>query len=73
MVELGIRDHPELLEMYFSNYTKLIYLSQSDTPRFLAMARAAADTLGLEFEHVVPGYGELRVGLSAFASDCVVS
>ena len=47
MVELGIRDHPELLEMYFSNYTKLIYLSQSDTPRFLAMARAAADTLGL--------------------------
>ena len=73
MVELGIRDHPELLEMYFSNYTKLIYLSQSDTPRFLAMARAAADTLGLEFEHVVTGYGELRVGLSAFASDCVVS
>ena len=69
MVELGIRDHPELLEMYFSNYTKLIYLSQSDTPRFLAIARAAADTLELEFEHVVTGYGELRVGLSEFASD----
>lgn len=73
MVELGIRDHPELLEMYFSNYTKLIYLSQSDTPRFLAMARAAADTLELEFEHVVTGYGELRVGLSEFASDCAAN
>ena len=73
MVELGIRDHPELLEMYFSNYTKLIYLSQSDTPRFLAIARAAADTLELEFEHVVTGYGELRVGLSEFASDCAAN
>ena len=73
MVELGIRDHPELLEMYFSNYTKLIYLSQSDPPRFLAIARAAADTLELEFEHVVTGYGELRVGLSEFASDCAAN
>ena len=73
MVELGIRDHPELLEMYFSNYTKLIDLSQSDTPRFLAIARAAADTLELEFEHVVTGYGELRVGLSEFASDCAAN
>ena len=59
--------------MYFSNYTKLIYLSQSDTPRFLEMARAAAVTLELEFEHSVTGYRELRVGLSAFASDCAVS
>ncbi|MCP4952935.1 DUF1638 domain-containing protein [Arenicellales bacterium nBUS_48] len=73
MVELGIRDHPELLEMYFSNYTKLIYLSQSDTPRFLAKARAAADTLELDFEHVVTGYGELRVELSEFASDCAAN
>ena len=73
MVELGIRDHPELLEMYFSNYTKLIYLSQSDTPRFLAMARAAAETLKLDFEHVVTGYGELRVELSEFASDCAAN
>ena len=73
MVELGIRDHPELLEMYFSNYTKLIYLSQSDTPRFLAMACAAAETLKLDFEHVVTGYGELRVELSEFASDCATN
>ena len=72
MIELGIRDHPELLEMYFSNYKKLIYLSQSDTPRFLAMARAAAETLKLDFEHVVTGYGGLRVELSEFASDCAV-
>jgi len=39
----------------------------------LAIARAAADTLELEFEHVVTGYGELRVGLSEFASDCAAN
>ena len=67
MEELGIRAHPELKEMYFSHYTKLVYLSQSDLPDVLAMARSAADTLGLEFEHVRTGFGELEAGLAAFA------
>ena len=67
MEELGIRAHPELKEMYFSHYTKLVYLSQSDLPDVLAMARSTADTLGLEFEHVRTGFGELEAGLAAFA------
>ena len=67
MEELVIRAHPELKEMYFSHYTKLVYLSQSDLPDVLAMARSAADTLGLEFEHVRTGFGELEAGLAAFA------
>tara|TARA_B100000686_G_scaffold194413_1_gene201314 strand:- start:4053 stop:4676 length:624 start_codon:yes stop_codon:yes gene_type:complete len=67
MEELGIRAHPELKEMYFSHYTKLVYLSQSDLPDVLAMARSAADTLGLEFEHVRTGFGELETSLAAFA------
>ncbi len=67
MEELGIRAHPELKEMYFSHYTKLVYLSQSDLPDVLAMARSAADTLGLEFGHVRTGFGELEAGLAAFA------
>ena len=67
MEELGIRTHPELKEMYFSHYTKLVYLSQSDLPDVLAMARSAADTLGLEFEHVRTGFGELETSLAAFA------
>ena len=67
MEELGIRAHPELKEMYFSHYTKLVYLSQSDLPDVLATARSAADTLGLEFEHVRTGFGELEAGLAAFA------
>ncbi len=67
MEELGIRAHPELKEMYFSHYTKLVYLSQSDLPDVLALARSAADTLGLEFEHVRTGFGELETSLAAFA------
>ena len=67
MEELGIRAHPELKEMYFSRYTKLVYLSQSDLPDVLALARSAADTLGLEFEHVRTGFGELETSLAAFA------
>ena len=67
MEELGIRAHPELKEVYFSHYTKLVYLSQSDLPDVLAMARSAADTLGLEFEHVRTGFGELETGLATFA------
>ena len=67
MEELGIRAHPELKEMYFSHYTKLVYLSQSDLPDVLLMARSAADTLGLEFEHVRTGFGELEAGLATFA------
>ena len=67
MEELGIRAHPELKEMYFSHYTKLVYLSQSDLPDVLMMARSAADTLGLEFEHVRTGFGELEGGLATFA------
>lgn len=56
---LGITAHPELETMYFGNYKKVVYLSQDATPALLKRARAAADRLGLAFEHVSCGYGEL--------------
>ena len=40
---LGIDRHPELEPMYFANYRRLVYLSQTDDPDLLALARAAAD------------------------------
>lgn len=52
---LGLAKHPELLPMYFGNYTRLVLLSQSDDPDTLstleAMAHSAAEQLGLVFEH----------------------
>lgn len=57
---LGIAEHPELEEMYFGNYTKMIYLAQTDDPVLDEKAQAAATRLGLGFERIATGYGELE-------------
>ena len=62
---LGIDRHPDLEPMYFGNYKRLVYLSQTDDPDLLAMARRAADRLGLAFEHRHTGYGELADSIRA--------
>jgi hypothetical protein len=62
---LGIDRHPELLEMYFGNYTRLIYLAQTDSEEYTKMASAAARQLGLRFERVFTGMGEMVPELDA--------
>ena len=44
---LGLDRHPELLPVYFGAYRRVVYLAQTDDPRLLAAARAAAARLGL--------------------------
>lgn len=65
----GIAAHPELLEMYFGNYRRVVLLSQSDDPVIVEFGRAAADRLGLDFVHVPTGLepfaGPVRVALTA--------
>ncbi len=56
---LGIDRHPELLEDYFGNYTKVVYLAQSEDAALTERAQAAAKRLGLKFERRFTGYGEL--------------
>lgn len=62
---LGLDVHPELISSYFGNYERLVYLSQHDDPELVDKARRAADRLGLRFEHVRTGYGELETSLRA--------
>jgi hypothetical protein len=62
---LGIDRHPELLEMYFGNYTRLVYLAQTESPELTELARAAAERLGLRFERVFTGMGEMVPELDA--------
>lgn len=57
---LGIERHPELRDLYFGNYRRLVLLSQSDDPAVVAAGRSAAERLGLEFAHE-------HTGLAAFA------
>jgi len=47
---LGIRKHPELRDMYFGNYTRMLYLAQSDNPERMAQAQQAADSINLPLE-----------------------
>ncbi len=63
---LGLDRHPELESLYFGNYRRLVYLSQTEDAELLQMARNAADRLGLEFEHRHTGYGELEPVLVRF-------
>ena len=60
---LGLDRHPELLPLYFGNYTKLVYLAQTNDPMLERHAKAAAIRLGLSYEHRSTGYGELATFL----------
>lgn len=60
---LKFETHPELKEMYFGNYQRLVFISQKNDADLLAYANGIADKLDLEFEHVHVGYGELESGL----------
>jgi hypothetical protein len=60
---LGLSHHPELLPLYFGNYTRLVYLAQTRDPVLEEDARAAAAKLGLAYEHRFVGYGELATVL----------
>lgn len=62
---LGLDRHPDLLSLYFGNYTRLIYLAQTDSDEITEMARSAADRLGLRFERVFTGTGEMVPALDA--------
>lgn len=61
---LGIDRHPELLPLYFGNYTTLIYLAQTSDPDLERKAKAAALRLGLSYQQRSTGYGELASFMS---------
>lgn len=58
-VPLGLDRHPELRDMYFGNYRKVVYLSQEEDPVLQAKAKEAAAYLGLDYEYRYTGYGDL--------------
>ncbi len=62
---LGLDKHPELKSMYFGNYTRLVYLAQTDSDELTEMAQKAADRLGLRFERIFTGTGEMIPALDA--------
>ena len=64
---MGLDRHPELRDMYFGNYTKLVYQAQLDDPALDAKAADCAARLGLAYERRLTGYGDLAVTLGRVA------
>ncbi|MDZ4088478.1 MAG: DUF1638 domain-containing protein [Tabrizicola sp.] len=64
---MGLDRHPELRDMYFGNYTKLVYQAQKDDPALDAKAEDCARRLGLAYERRFTGYGDLAVTLARVA------
>ncbi|CAN7330927.1 DUF1638 domain-containing protein [Neorhizobium sp. LjRoot104] len=60
---LGLDRHPQLKDVYFGNYRKLVYLSQEEDKVLQEKARGAAEYLGLEYEYRFTGYGDLTQAL----------
>ncbi|WP_323008004.1 DUF1638 domain-containing protein [Pseudorhodobacter sp.] len=62
---MGLDRHPQLRDMYFGNYTKLVYQAQTDNAALDAKAKECARRLGLAYERRFTGYGDLAPALAA--------
>ncbi len=60
---MGLDRHPELRDMIFGNYTKLVYQAQIKDDALVDKARECAERLGLTFEYRFTGYGDLETAL----------
>lgn len=65
---LKLDKHPEIRDMVFGNYTKIVYLAQTEDLELQEKARWAADYLRLDYEYRFTGYGDLTPTLVSAAS-----
>lgn len=61
---MGLDRYPQLRDMLFGNYTKLVYQAQTEDPALLDKAKTCAERLGLAFEYRFTGYGDLATALA---------
>ena len=63
--DLKLSRHPELKEMLFGNYRRVVYLIQTEDEALIKRAEEIADWLGLPLLTRVVGYGHLEKRLVA--------
>jgi hypothetical protein len=66
---LGIDRNPELQNVYFRHYKRLVYLAQRPEAGAIEEAIAIAARLNLSFQYRLTGYGDLQSSLSHFAAE----
>lgn len=64
---LGLDRHPELRDLYFGNYDRVVYLAQTEDAALDQAAAAAAERLGLAYVRRQTGYGDLAPFLRTLA------
>ena len=64
MQGMGLRRHPQLRDMYFAHYRRVLYIAQTRDPALEAKAERAAAELGLAYEYRFAGYGRLTPWVS---------
>lgn len=60
---LKLDKHPEIRDIVFGNYTKVVYLAQTEDEELQKKARWAANYLGLVYEYRFTAYGDLSEAL----------
>ncbi|MEC7916633.1 MAG: DUF1638 domain-containing protein [Actinomycetota bacterium] len=70
---LGINQHPELFDLYFGNYERVLYLAQTGDLSLVAAAEAAAERLGLPLTIKETGYGQLGTAMETGTGVAVAS
>lgn len=63
-VELGLDRYPELRDVYFGSYTRVVWLAQQPTAELEQLAHAAADRIGLPLTVVPTGTAGLERSLA---------
>ena len=61
---LKINRHPELLNIYFRHYKRLVYLAQTESQALQTQAKEIAQRLELNYFYRFTGYGALSPSLS---------
>lgn len=64
---MGLDKHPQLLDVLFGNYEKLVYLAQTNQPELDKLAEETASRMGLAYERRFTGYGDLTTELAKYS------
>jgi len=65
---MGLDRHPQLLDVYFGNYTKLVFQAQTENPELDAKAEEIAERMKLPLERRFTGYGDLKSQLASLSA-----
>ena len=64
---MGVDKHPDLKDIYFANYKRVVHLAQTEDLELQKQAKAAAQTLELDYEYKFIGYGMLADAMDTLA------